>query len=78
VPNFFSSIDFPHCTSIFGSFLRKLSKGKGYIPVKDSIQVDNSDQTFKVFEEKDFDEEIHTLANTLDILGSLSERKAQN
>jgi len=30
-------------TSIFGSFLEKLGKSKGYVPVKDSTQVDNPD-----------------------------------
>jgi len=63
-------------TSIFSSFLEKLNKEKGYIPVKDLIQVDDPDQTFKVFEEKAFDEEIHILENTSDILGSLSGRES--
>ena len=44
-------------TSIFGSFLGKLGgKGKGYIPVENPTQVDNLDQTFKVFEGGVFDE----------------------
>ena len=62
--------------SIFSSFLEKLSKGKGYVPVEDLSQVDNSDQTFKVFKGKAFDEEIYTLANTFDILGSLIDRNS--
>ena len=64
-------------TSIFESFLGKLGeKGKGYVPVEDPTQVDNPDQTFKVFEGGAFDEEIHSLGNTSDILGSLSERES--
>ncbi len=64
-------------TSIFGSFLEKLDgKGKGYVLVEDLTQVDNSDQTFKVFERKAFDEKIHTLSDTSDILGSLSGRES--
>ncbi len=63
-------------TSIFGSFIGRLSKGKGYIPVEDSSKVDKLDQTFKVFKGKAFDEEIYTLANILDILGSLASRKS--
>ncbi len=63
--------------SIFGSFLEKLSKDKGYVLVEDLSQINNSDQTFKVFEGKAFDEEIHTLADTSDILGSLSDRESQ-
>ena len=58
-------------TSIFDSFLGKLGKGKGYIPVEDPTQVDNSDQTFKIFEGEAFDEKIHSLGDTLDILGPL-------
>ena len=58
-------------TSIFDSFLEKLSKGKRYVPVKDPTQVDNPDQMFKIFEGGAFDEKIHTLADTSDILGSL-------
>jgi len=58
-------------TSIFRSFLEKLEKGKEYISVKDPTYVDNPDQTFKVFEEDVFDKEIHTLADTSDILESL-------
>jgi len=64
-------------TSIFRSFLGKLGgKGKGYVPVEDLIQVDNPDQTFKVFEREAFDEKIHTLGDTSDILGSLSGRES--
>ncbi len=63
-------------TSIFGSFIERLSKGKGYVPVEDLSKVDNLNQTFKVFEEKAFDEEIHTLEDTSDILGSLGGRES--
>src|SRR6266498_2436644 len=63
-------------TSIFGSFLGKLSKGKGYISVKDPTKVDDLNQTFKVFEGKAFNKEIHTLADTSDILGSLSGKES--
>src|SRR6266542_1405282 len=42
-------------TSILSSFLGKLSKGKGYVPVEDPTQVDNLDQTFKVFRGRVFD-----------------------
>ena len=64
-------------TSIFGSFLGKLGgKGKGYVLVEDPIQVDNPDQTFKVFEGEAFDEKIHSLGDTSDILGSLSGRES--
>ena len=63
-------------TSIFGSFLEKLGKGKGYIPVEDPIQVNNPNQTFKVFEGGAFDEKIHTLSDTSNILGSLSGRES--
>ncbi len=59
-------------TSLFGSFLRRISKGKGYAQVDDLSKVENPDQTFKVFEGGAFDEEIHTLEDTSDILGSLS------
>ncbi len=62
-------------TSIFGSFLEKLSKSKGYVPVEDLTQVNDPDQTFKVFEEKAFDEKIHTLSDTSSILGSSSGRE---
>ena len=48
-------------TSLFGSFIGKISKGKGYAQVDDPSKVDNPDQTFKVFKGGDFDEEIHTL-----------------
>ncbi len=62
--------------SIFGSFLEKLSKSKRYVSVENPTQVDDSDQTFKVFEEKAFDEEIHTLTDIASILGSLSGRES--
>jgi len=63
--------------SIFDSFLGKLDgKGKGYVPVEDLTQVDNPDQTFKVFEGGAFDEEIHSLGDTSDILRSLSGRES--
>ena len=62
--------------SIFSSFLEKLGKGKGYVPVEDLTQVDNLNQTFKVFEGKAFDKEIHTFADTSDILGLLSGRES--
>jgi len=63
-------------TSLFGSFIRRISKGKGYAQVDDPSKVDNPDQTFKVFEGGAFDEEIHMLKNTSDILGSLSGRES--
>src|SRR6266542_1737317 len=63
-------------TSLFGSFIGRISKGKGYAQVDDPSKVDNPDQTFKVFEGGVFDEEIHTLENTSDILGSLSGRES--
>src|SRR6266542_363085 len=63
-------------TSLFGSFIRRISKGKGYAQVDDLSKVDNPDQTFKVFEGEAFDEEIHTLGDTSDILGSLSGRES--
>jgi len=56
--------------------LEKLSKGKGYVLVEDPTQVDNPDQTFKIFEREAFDEKIHTLADTSDILGSLFRRES--
>src|SRR6266511_2197008 len=59
-------------TSLFGSFIGRISKGKGYAQVDDPSKVDNPNQTFKVFEGGAFDEEIHTLEDTSDILGSLS------
>ncbi len=62
-------------TSIFESFLGKLNKGKGYVSVEDPIQVENLNQIFKVFKDA-FDKNIHTLANTSDILGSLSGRES--
>src|SRR6266498_5198212 len=36
-------------TSLFGSFIERLSKGKGYVQVDDPSKVENLDQTFKVF-----------------------------
>src|SRR6266498_107205 len=36
-------------TSLFGSFIGRISKGKGYAQVDDPSKVDNPDQTFKVF-----------------------------
>src|SRR6266498_1321509 len=63
-------------TSLFGSFIRRISKGKGYAQVDDPSKVDNPDQTFKVFEGGAFDEKIHTLEDTSDILGSLSGRES--
>src|SRR6266498_3722736 len=63
-------------TSLFGSFIRRISKGKGYAQVNDPDKVDNSDQTFKVFEGGAFDEEVHTFEDTSDILGSLSGRES--
>src|SRR6266540_2262721 len=63
-------------TSLFGSFIGRISKGKGYAQVDDPNKVDNPDQTFKVFEGRAFDEEIHTLEDTSDILGSLSGRES--
>src|SRR6266542_4251527 len=63
-------------TSLFGSFIGRISKGKGYAQVDDLSKVENPDQTFKVFEGEAFDKEIHTLGNTSDILGSLSGRES--
>src|SRR6266498_745843 len=63
-------------TSLFGSFIRRISKGKGYAQVDNSSKVDNPNQTFKVFEGRAFDKEIHTLEDTSDILGSLSGRES--
>src|SRR6266498_2555600 len=63
-------------TSLFGSFIGRISKGKGYAQVDDPSKVDNPDRTFKVFEGGAFDEEIHMLKDTSDILGSLSERES--
>src|SRR6266540_4347895 len=37
-------------TSLFGSFIRRISKGKGYAQVDDLSKVENLDQTFKIFE----------------------------
>ncbi len=62
--------------SNFKSFLGKLSKDKGYVLVEDLAQIDNPDQIFKVFEKEVFDEEIHTLADTSNILGLLSNRES--
>jgi len=63
-------------TSIFRSFLKKLSKDKEYILVEDLIKVENPDQTFKVFERGAFDEEIYMLEGISDILGSLFKRES--
>ncbi len=63
-------------TSLFESFIRRISKGKEYASVDDSSKVDNPDQTFKVFEGGAFDKEIHTLEDTSDILGLLSKRES--
>src|SRR6266498_141925 len=63
-------------TSLFRSFIGRISKGKGYAQVDDPSKVENPDQTFKVFEGEAFDEEIHTLGDTSDILGSLSGRES--
>src|SRR6266540_3538673 len=63
-------------TSLFGSFIGRISKEKGYAQIDDPSKVDNPDQTFKVFEGGAFDEEIHTFEDTLDILGSLSGRES--
>src|SRR6266498_2719214 len=63
-------------TSLFGSFIGRLSKEKRYAQVNDPSKVDNPDQTFKVFEGGAFDEEIHILEDTSDILGSLSGRES--
>src|SRR6266498_4195318 len=63
-------------TSLFGRFIERISKGKGYAQVDDPSKVDNPDQTFKVFEGGAFDEEIHTLGDISDILGSLSGRES--
>src|SRR6266498_2845883 len=63
-------------TRLFESFIERISKGKGYAQVDDPSKVDNPDQTFKVFEGGAFDEEIHTLEDTSDILGSLSGRES--
>src|SRR6266511_3679199 len=62
-------------TSLFGSSIRRISKGKAYTQVDDLSKVDNPDQTFKVFEGVAFNEEIHMLEDTSDILGSLSGRE---
>src|SRR6266540_4789037 len=48
-------------TSLFGSFIRRISKEKGYAQVNDPSKVENPDQTFKVFEGGAFDEKIHML-----------------
>ena len=63
-------------TSLFGSFIRRISKEKGYVQVDDLSKVNNLNQTFKVFEGEAFDKEIHTLKDTSDILGSLSGRES--
>src|SRR6266540_6843351 len=63
-------------TSLFGSFIRRLSKEKEYAQVDDPSKVDDLDKTFKVFKGGAFDEEIHMLKDTSDILGSLSKRES--
>src|SRR6266498_4133244 len=63
-------------TSLFGSFIGRISKGKRYAQVDDPSKVDNPDQTFKVLKGGAFDEEIHTLEDTSDILGSLLGRES--
>jgi len=63
-------------TSIFRSFLEKLNKGKEYVLIDDSIQVNNPDQIFKVFEGGAFDKDIHILADTSDILELLLRKKS--
>ncbi len=63
-------------TSLFGSFLEKLEKDKGYVSVKNPTQVDNPNQTFKIFEGKAFNEKIYILADISNILGSLSGRES--
>jgi len=63
-------------TSLFGSFIRRISKGKGYAQVDDPSKVDNPNKTFKVFEGGAFDKEIHTLEDISNILGSLSGRES--
>jgi len=60
---------------IFGSFLEKLDKDKRYVSVVDSAEVKNPNQTFKVFEEETFDEEIHMLEGISNILGLLFRRE---
>ncbi len=45
-------------TSIFESFLEKLSKEKEYILIENLIQIEYLNQIFKVFKEA-FDEDIH-------------------
>ncbi len=62
--------------SIFGSFIRKLSKEKGYVLVKSLKEVKNPDQTFKVFKGKVFNKDIHILTNISDILNSLSRKES--
>ncbi len=62
--------------SIFENFLEKLEKGKKYVFVKNSTQVNNPDQIFKIFKRDAFNEKIHTLEDTSNILGSLSGRKS--
>ena len=43
-------------TSILESFLEKLKRSKGYVPVEDPVQVNNPNQIFKVFERGIIDE----------------------
>jgi len=61
--------------SILESFLGKLGKRKGYVLIKNPEKVKNLNQIFKVFKEGTFNEELHILTDTLNILGSLSERE---
>src|SRR6266542_855481 len=63
-------------TSLFRSFIGRLSKGKGYAQVDDPSKVENPDQTFKVFKGGAFDEKIHTLEDTSNILGLVSGRES--
>jgi len=44
--------------------------------IEDSAQVNNLDQTFKVFEGEAFDKKVHTLTDTSNILDSLFGRKS--
>ena len=63
-------------TNIFRSFVKKLEKGKGYIPVEKSEKVKNPNQIFKVFKERVFNEKVHILTDTSNILESLSKRES--
>ncbi len=62
--------------NIFESFLEKLDKGKEYVSIKNLIQVDNLDQTFKVFKKGVFDKNIYTLTDISDILELLLKRES--